>query len=125
MKLKAHVGEFGDAESIRKTVEVLGLDEVQHGISAAESVEVMNLLRENAIKLNVCPIGNLALGRVPSFKSHPLRKLFDAGLFVTINTDDLMIFNQSVSEEYLNLFRTGAFTDEELDHIRARALESA
>ena len=43
LKLKAHVGEFGGAEEVRRTVEVLDLDEVQHGIAAAESVEVMRL----------------------------------------------------------------------------------
>ena len=64
MKLKAHVGEFEDAAEIRRTVEVLDLDEVQHGIAAAESVEVMRWLSENQIQLNVCPTSNVMLDSV-------------------------------------------------------------
>ena len=123
MKLKAHVGEFGGAEEVRRTVEVLELDEVQHGIGAAESVEVMRWLSENQIQLNVCPTSNVMLDAVPDLTSHPIRILFDNGISVTINTDDLMIFSQSVSEEYRNLYRAGVFSAEELDCIRRASLE--
>ena len=123
MKLKAHVGEFGGAEEVRRTVEVLDLDEVQHGVGAAESVEVMRWLSENQIQLNVCPTSNVMLDAVPNLTSHPIRILFDNGVRVTINTDDLMIFGQSVSEEYRNLYRAGVFSAEELDNIRCASLE--
>ena len=123
MKLKAHVGEFEDAEEVRRTVEVLSLDEVQHGIAASESVEVMRWLSENRIQLNVCPTSNVMLDGVSDLASHPIRILFDNGVPVTINTDDLMIFGQSVSEEYRNLYRAGVFSAEELDDIRRASLE--
>ena len=123
MKLKAHVGEFGGAEEVRRTVEVLDLDEVQHGIGAAESVEVMRWLSENRIQLNVCPTSNVMLGGVSDLASHPIRVLFDNGVPVTINTDDLMIFGQSVSEEYRNLYRADVFSAQELDDIRYKSLE--
>ena len=122
MKLKAHVGEFEDAEEIRRTVEVLDLDEVQHGIAAAESVEVMRWLSENQIQLNVCPTSNVMLEGVPDLVSHPIRVLFDNGVPVTINTDDLMIFGQSVSEEYRNLYQAGVFSAQELEDIRRASL---
>ena len=122
MKLKAHVGEFEDAEEIRRTVEVLDLNEVQHGIAATESVEIMRWLSENQIRLNVCPTSNVMLDGVQDLASHPIRTLFDNGVPVTINTDDLMIFGQSVSEEYLNLYRAGVFSAEELDYIRRASL---
>ena len=118
MKLKAHVGEFEDAAEIRRTVEVLDLDEVQHGIAAAESVEIMRWLSENQIQLNVCPTSNVMLDGVSDLASHPIRILFDHGVPVTINTDDLMIFDQSVSEEYQNLYQAGVFSAEELNDIR-------
>ena len=124
MKLKAHVGEFGGAEEVRRTVEVLDLDEVQHGIGAAESVEVMRWLSENRIQLNVCPTSNVMLDGVSDLASHPIRTLFDNGVSVTINTDDLMIFGQSVSEEYRNLYRAGVFSAQELDDIRRASLAS-
>ena len=122
MKLKAHVGEFGGAKEVRRTVEILDLDEVQHGIGAAESVEVMRWLSENQIQLNVCPTSNVMLDGVSDFASHPIRILFDNGVPVTINTDDLMIFGQSVSEEYRNLYRAGVFSAQELDDIRCASL---
>ena len=122
MKLKAHVGEFEDAEEIRRTVEVLDLDEVQHGIAAAESVKIMQWLSEHHIQLNVCPTSNVMLGGVSDLASHPIRILFDNGVPVTINTDDLMIFNQSVSEEYRNLYRAGVFSADELEDIRRASL---
>ena len=123
MKLKAHVGEFGGAEEVRRTVEVLDLDEIQHGIGAAESVEVMRWLVEHQIQLNVCPTSNVMLGGVSDLASHPIRVLYDNGVPVTINTDDLMIFGQSVSEEYRNLYQVGVFSAEELDDIRRASLE--
>lgn len=122
MKLKAHVGEFGGAEEVRRTVEVLDLDEVQHGIGAAESVEVIRWLSENQIQLNVCPTSNVMLGGVTDLASHPIRILFDNGVPVTINTDDLLIFGQSVSEEYRNLYRAGVFSGQELEDIRCASL---
>ena len=122
MKLKAHVGEFGGAEEVRRTVKVLDLDEVQHGIAAAESVEVMRWLSENQIQLNVCPTSNVMLDGVSELAAHPIRALFDNGVPVTINTDDLMVFGQSVSEEYRNLYRAGVFSAEELDNIRRASL---
>ncbi len=123
MKLKAHVGEFEDAAEIRRTVEVLDLDEVQHGIAAAESVEIMQWLSKNQIQLNVCPTSNVMLDGVTDLASHPIRILFDNGVPVTINTDDLMIFGQSVSEEYRNLYQADVFSAEELDNIRRASLE--
>ena len=99
------------------------MNEVQHGISAADSPDVMNWLADNEIRLNVCPTSNVMLSRTPDLKRHPIRKLFDCGITITINTDDLMIFDQSVSDEYLNLFHAKVFSAEELDHIRTQALE--
>ena len=124
MKLKAHVGEFGGAEEIRRTVEVLGLDEVQHGIGAIESEEVMKWLSENKIQLNVCPTSNVMLGAVQELSSHPIRNLYDNGVHLTINTDDLMIFGQSVSDEYRNLYQAGVFSANELDEIRRSSLRA-
>jgi adenosine deaminase len=122
LKLTAHAGEFGNAELVRHTVEVLGIEEVQHGISVAESPEVMKWVRDNNIQLNICPTSNIRLSRVASIAKHPIRRLFDEGIKVTVNTDDLMIFGQSVSDEFFNLYKSGLFTPEELDNIRTNGL---
>lgn len=122
--LKVHVGEFGTANDVRRAVELLDLDEVHHGIAAADSKEIMRYLRDNNVILNVCPMSNIMLNRVECYSKHPVRQLFDAGVAVTINTDDLAIFNATVSEEYLNLFNSKLFTKDELNEIRIGGLTS-
>jgi hypothetical protein len=64
MRLKAHVGEWGTADDVWRAVEVLELDEVQHGIAAADSTAVMRFLADHQITLNICPTSNILLGRV-------------------------------------------------------------
>ena len=122
MRLKAHVGEWGTADDVRRAVELLELDEVQHGIAAADDPKVMRFLADNRIRLNICPTSNILLGRVESLAVHPIRKLFDAGVIVTVNTDDVLFFGNGVSEEFLALYRAGVFTPDELDAIRLNGL---
>ena len=124
MRCKAHAGEYRDAEFVRRSVEVLELDEVQHGISAAHSHEVMRWLANNHVRLNVCPTSNLRLARVSEMSAHPVRALLDAGIQVTINSDDLLVFDQTVSEEYLNLYNAGVLSAAELDEIRVKAFRN-
>ena len=71
----------------------------------------------------VCPTSNVMLGVVADLSVHPIRRLYDHGVAVTVNTDDLTVFGQSVSDEYLNLFRRSVY-GEELDGIRVAALKS-
>jgi adenosine deaminase len=123
MRLKAHVGEWGTADDVQRAVEVLELDEVQHGIAAADSAAVMRFLADHRIRLNICPTSNLLLGRVARLQDHPIRKLFDAGVKVTVNTDDAIVFGAGVSEEFLGLFQAGVFTAAELDLIRQWGLQ--
>lgn len=120
--LKAHVGEFGEAYSIKEAVEELELNQVQHGISAVKSVDIMKWLAENKIQLNICPTSNVMLNRVRNYKEHPIKTLYRNGVKVTINTDDVIVFNQGVSEEFINLYENGVLTAEELDEIRNNGL---
>ena len=120
--LRAHVGEFGDARCIRECVEQLEINEIHHGINAISDKSLLRYLSENNIKCNVCPTSNIMLKRSESYKKHQIRSLFDAGVKVTINTDDLCIFNASVSQEYFNLYKAGVFNKEELESIRQEGL---
>jgi hypothetical protein len=122
LRLKAHVGEWGSADSVWRAVEELELDEVQHGIAAAQSQSVMRFLADNRIRLNICPTSNVMLRRAQSLATHPIRKLFDAGVLVTINTDDVLVFGRSVSEEFLGLFQAKLFDADELERIRLTGL---
>ena len=121
LKLKAHVGEYGTADDVWRAVELLELDEVQHGIAASASTPVMRALAGAGVRLNICPTSNLKLGRVESLAAHPIRALFDAGVRVSVNTDDPLIFGCTLSEEFLALCEAGVMTAAELDAIRLEA----
>ena len=121
---RMHVGESGTAEDVRRAVELLNLDEVHHGIAAATSTEVMRFLADNKIQLNVCPSSNVMLGYAKSYKEYPIRTLYENGVKVTINTDDLLLFDSWIEDEYLRLYRAGALGVEELNDIRMQGLSS-
>ena len=120
--LKAHVGEFGSAELVRQAVEELELDQVQHGIAAVNSKSIMTWLADNRILLNICPTSNLMLSRVNDYKVHPIKELYHNGVKVTINTDDMLIFDASVSYEFFNLYKAGVLDAKELNEIRENGL---
>ena len=119
--LHNHAGRGGNLEYI-EAVEELELNEVHHGIAASQSVQIMKWLADNEIQLNVCPTSNIMLKLVDSYANHPIRKLYDYAIPITINTDDLLIFNQSISQEYINLFNCNLMTIDELDVIRKTGL---
>ena len=121
--LKAHVGEWGTARDIVAAVEKLHLNEVQHGIAAVQDDAVTDFLIENHIRLNITPSSNVLLGRVPDIGNHPIAGLYRKGVNVTINSDDVLIFDSDVSKEYLRLYQSGCLTAEELDDIRRNGLE--
>ena len=120
---RMHVGESGTAEDVQHAVETLGLDEVHHGIHAADSEKVMQFLADHRIRLNVCPSSNVMLGFAESYQNHPIRVLYENGVPVTVNTDDLLIFDSSIENEYLKLYQAGALNAEQLDDIRRQGLK--
>ncbi len=85
LRLKAHVGEFGTADDVMEAVEELELHEVHHGIAASQSMQIMKWLADNKIQLNVCPTSNIMLRLVDSYVNHPIRRLYDYGVPVTIS----------------------------------------
>ena len=122
--LKAHVGEWGTAKDIVSAVELLHLNEVQHGIAAVQDEDVIDYLIENNIRLNITPSSNVLLGRVPDMEHHPIALLYRKGVDVTIGSDDVLLFDSDVSKEYLRLYQSGCLTKEELDDIRLNGLKA-
>lgn len=122
MQTKSHIGEFTPYTEIERCMKELPLTDIQHGISASENNELMARLREEKITLHICPTSNVMLHRTEGYHHPQLRKLLDAKVPVTINTDDLLIFDSSISEEYLHLYHSGDFSAEELDTIRLQGI---
>lgn len=123
LRLKAHVGEWGTAKDVRTAVEELELDEVQHGIAAVSDESVIRFLADNKIRLNITPTSNILLGRAADMSVHPIGKLYRSGVDVTINSDDILIFDSDVSKEYLRLYESQCLTAEELETIRKNGLK--
>lgn len=123
LKLKAHFGEFEGPLGLRYAIESLGVAAVQHGIGLSRSKRALTWAAEAGIACNVCPASNISLGAAQSMASHPIRKMFDLGIRISIATDDLVAFGSSVSEQYIDLYKAGVFTAEELDRIRIMGLE--
>lgn len=96
----AHAGEWAGPESVREVVETLNPDRLGHGVRASEDAEVMQLLRDRGITLEVCPSSNIDSGTVASYAVHPLRTLYQSGVRTTINTDDPLISNITLTDEY-------------------------
>lgn len=122
-KTKVHIGEFSDSRSVVHAIERLEPDELQHGINSAGSREAIQLILDRNIRLNICPHSNVALRAVSSLEEHPIRKLYDEGVNITINTDDLLLFNSTISDQYLALIEAGIFTFEEIEAINVASLK--
>lgn len=119
IKKKAHIGEFSDAQSVRKFVEFFELDEVQHGIGAAADDSVLKFLADRKIRCNVCPMSNVMLSAVPSLKEHPIKKMIDAGIPIGLGTDDLLFFGKTNSDQLYDMLKCGLITDADAEKLMA------
>jgi aminodeoxyfutalosine deaminase len=95
-----HAGETTGPETVWEAVRELGAERIGHGIAAARDPELMAYLAEHRITLEVCPTSNVRTRAVPSLAEHPLRTLVDAGVPVTVNSDDPPMFGTTIEEEY-------------------------
>lgn len=98
-----HAGEASGPESVRYAVETLGARRIGHGVRSIESPAVMALLRERKVLLEICPTSNVHTGTVPAIEAHPLRKLYDYGIPISINDDDPITSRTRVSNELMLL----------------------
>lgn len=116
---KCHAGEFDGAGRVREAIDVLGVRRVQHGVRAIEDPAVVELAVKRGATFDTCPISNIKLGVYPDFASHPLRRLLDAGVNCTVSTDDPLVFNNTLIDEYLVLADEMGFTRRELGRVAA------
>jgi adenosine deaminase len=119
----AHAGEAAGYESIRESVEELGVSRIGHGIRVVESASGMAEMRERGIAFEVCPVSNYALGIVPSTQPHPIRAMVDAGLRCTLNSDDPSMLSTDLAAQY-SLLAAQGFTWEELLTLSRQTLDA-
>jgi len=97
-----HAGEWGPAQHIKEAIEELGAERVGHGVRVLESESITALAKERGTAFEVCITSNYQSGVVESLEAHPLMKMFEQGINVTINTDDPSISRITLSNEYYN-----------------------
>lgn len=125
-----HAGEAAGPESVWGALRSLKAERIGHGIRAIEDPALVAYLREHQIPLEVCPTSNVCTGIVADIAAHPIRQLYDAGVYVTVNSDDPPMFNTTLTDEYLVLARVLAFDADAIERlvlngVRAALLDSA
>jgi adenosine deaminase/aminodeoxyfutalosine deaminase len=116
LHLTAHAGESMGPESIWAALE-LGAERIGHGIAAGQDPDLMRELCERDIPLEICITSNLVTGVVRRLEDHPVRRLFDAGVPITLNTDDPAMFGCTLSGEYSLAASAFGFSEAELRGI--------
>ncbi len=99
LRITVHAGEWGGASSIWDAIEHLGAERIGHGIRVLEDPSIVNVLVTRGILLEVCPTSNVHSGIVRDLSEHPLPKLAHSGLRVSLNTDDPLISNITLTDE--------------------------
>lgn len=119
-----HAGECGDVQNILDSIEA-GAKRIGHGIAMKNHPEVQELAVEKEIGIEMCPISNLQTKAVLDSSEYPLREFLDAGVTVTINTDNRTVSNTSMTKELEFIQRTYGISDEEIIRLMKNAVKVA
>ena len=120
-----HAGELSGAFSVRDALDHVRPTRISHGVRAIEDADLVKRLADEGVVLEVCPGSNIALGVFPDFERHPLRALHEAGVRVTLNSDDPPFFHTSLAREYEVASTVMGFSDDEILGMTRTAIEAA
>ncbi|MCG8479184.1 MAG: adenosine deaminase [Spirochaetales bacterium] len=120
-----HAGETDGPASIWGALRELGAVRIGHGVRCLEDPELVKYLRSERILLEVCPSSNVCLGVVPSLAEHPLPRLVESGLVVTVNSDDPPMFATTYTDEFLRVTRQFGFTADDVSRWQRAAAAGA
>jgi adenosine deaminase len=124
-RTSAHAGEGAGPESVWGAIRALQVDRIGHGTRAIEDPALVAVLAERRIPLEMCPMSNVRTRIVPSLRAHPIRAFVEAGVPVTVSTDDPKMFNTSLADEYEALASELGFNWADLKALNASAVAAA
>ena len=125
LRLTAHAGEWGGPESVRDALDDLGVERVGHGVRAIEDLALVDRIIEDGIVLEVCPGSNVVLEVYPDWRSHPIHRLRERGVKVTVSTDDPPFFHTTMVNEYNRLADTFDWDEGVFEDIARTSLDAA
>jgi adenosine deaminase len=125
LRAVAHGGEEGPPEYVIGALDELGVERVDHGVRSLEDPDLVDRLRRERIPLTVCPLSNVALRVVDRVADHPLPKMMEEGLLVSVNSDDPAYFGGYVGENYFALADDLGFGEQRLAMLAANSIESS
>ena len=120
-----HAGEHVGPEGVWGAIRALRAERIGHGVRAIEDPELVGYLVEHQIPLELNPTSNIRLGVYPDYASHPLPRFWDAGAYVTVNSDDPPLFNTTLNQEYHALVDAFGFGVEDLERVSLNALRAS
>ncbi|MCI0354444.1 MAG: adenosine deaminase [Acidobacteria bacterium] len=125
LRLTAHAGEAAGPESVLGALDALGAERIGHGLNAWHDAELVARLARDQVPVEICLTSNLRTGCLRSLEQHPLRKYFDAGMLLTLNSDDPAMFGTSLAREYQLAQEAFGFTDDELRRLAANSFRAS
>ena len=120
-----HAGVCAGPASVWTAIEKLHAMRLGHGVRSIEDTLLVDSLAERQIALEVCPTSNICLGVYPDYASHPLRRLWQAGVLITVNSDDPPMFNTDLNQEYRMLIDHFGFEVDELEQVSLNGLRAS
>jgi len=124
LRLTNHAGETTGPEAIREALSI-GSERIGHALSAVRDFYLLQDLKEREVPLELNPTSNVRTGVCASFAEHPLRRYFDAGLLVTLNSDDPAFFGSDLANEYLLAHTQQAFSCDELRQLASNSIRAS
>ena len=124
LRLTAHAGETAGPESIWAALNI-GAERIGHGLTAQFDAELMEVLAERQVPVEICITSNVRTASCTGFEQHPVKRYFDAGLMVTLNSDDPALFGSDLEHEYTLAHEQFEFTREHLRELAANSFEAS
>ncbi len=121
----AHAGEEGPAEYVWQALDLLKVSRIDHGVRSTDDQALVARLRASQIPLTMCPLSNLKLNVCPALREHPLKTLLDAGVLVTVNSDDPAYFGGYVADNLRAVARELALTDREVQTLAENSFRAS
>ena len=125
LRLTVHAGETVGPESVWGALKILGAERIGHGLTAAQDPALVEYLIEKQIPVEICLTSNLRTGCIDNLQQHPLRRYFDSGIAVVLNTDDPALFGTDLNREYRLAREVFGFSNTELADLARASFRAA